>query len=64
LGKVYKPDDLAGRRKIHVPDIGPTPIPRPTGYPDLQTLAEEVRLLRADVTKIKEALRSHGIPVD
>jgi hypothetical protein len=64
LGKVFKPEDLAGRRKIEVPDISPTPLPRPARRPDLQSLAEEVRLLKAEVAKIKEVLRSHGIPVD
>ncbi len=63
MGYVYKPEDVVKGKK-EVPDVKPTPIPRPLTPLDLGGLTEEVRLIKIEIEKIKRALRTHGIPVD
>lgn len=49
------PEDLAWRRLGRPSPIMPS---------DIELLVKELQHLKAEVAKIKEALRKHGIPVD
>jgi hypothetical protein len=57
LGEVYRPEDLvSGKKKPS--DISPLPVGfEPT---TLQDVIREVRLLKAEVNKIKKLLRADG----
>ena len=57
MGEVYRPEDLFGGKK-KPSDISPLP----SGIaPSLEDVICEVRLLKAEVDKIKQALRAKGI---
>ncbi len=53
------PEDLARKR------FGLThPRPSPIMPSDIELLVKEIQYLKAEIAKIKEALRKHGIKVD
>ena len=61
VGEVYKPEDIISGKK-RSSDLSPnlngvTPTV-------LQDVMSEVRLLRAEVNKIKQVLRTNGIAID
>lgn len=53
------PEDLA-RRRFGVAHPRPSPI-MPS---DIELLVKEIQYLKAEIAKIKEALKKHGIKVD
>ena len=57
MGEVYRPEDLIGGKK-KPSDL--SPVPRGIA-PSLEDVICEVRLLKAEVDKIKQALRAKGI---
>jgi hypothetical protein len=57
LGEVYRPEDLVGGKK-KPSDL--SPLPRGI-VPSLEEVICEVRLLKAEVDKIKQALKAKGI---
>jgi hypothetical protein len=61
MGEVYRPEDVIHRRERGVSDLGPGNIPKPSTPTDLGNLLQEVRELRIEVEKIKQALKSEGI---
>lgn len=63
MGEIYRPDDLASKRRVLHPDLPDIPVPTPSRL-TLEAILEEIRALREDVEKIKRALRAHGIRVD
>ena len=61
MGEVYKPEDIV-RGKKRSSDLSPNlngVIPSA-----LQDVMNELRLLRAEVNKIKQVLRTNGIAID
>ena len=58
MGEVYRPEDIISGKKRST-DLSPNlrEIPSTT----LQNLMNEVRLLKAEVNKIKQVLRTNGI---
>ena len=61
MGEVYRPEDLVGGKR-KPSDLSPglsgiTPM-------TLQDVMNELRLLRAEVNKIKQVLRTNGIAID
>ncbi len=61
MGEVYKPEDIISRKK-RSSDLSPNlneVIPSA-----LQDVMSELRLLRAEVNKIKQVLRTNGIAID
>jgi hypothetical protein len=61
VGEVYRPEDIVGGKK-KPSDLSPnlsgvTPA-------TLQDVIREVRLLRAEVNKIKQVLRANGIAIE
>ena len=61
MGEVYRPEDIVGGKK-KPSDLSPnlegiTPT-------TLQDVLREVRLLRAEVNKIKQVLRANGIAIE
>ena len=58
MGEVYRPEDLFGGKK-KPSDL--SPIPRGIAPATLQEVIREVRLLKAEVNKIKQALKAKGI---
>ena len=64
MGEVRRLEDVAGRRGGRAPDLTPSPLPIPAPSGSLKTLVEEIRSIRAELDKIKRALRAHGIPVE
>ena len=58
LGEVYRPEDLLGGKK-KPSDL--SPIPRGITPTTLEKVIQEVRLLKAEVNKIKQALKTKGI---
>ena len=61
MGEVYRPEDIVSGKK-RSSDLSPN-LNRvaPTA---LQDVMSEVRLLRAEVNKIKQVLRTNGIAID
>ena len=61
MGEVYRPEDIVSGKKRsldlspNINSIAPTV---------LQDVMNEVRLLRAEVNKIKQVLRTNGIAID
>lgn len=61
MGEVYRPEDIIGGKKKPSdmsPGLGGV---KPT---TLQDVIREVRMLRAEVNKIKQALQANGIRVE
>ena len=58
MGEVYRPEDLVGGKK-KPSDL--SPIPRGITPATLEEVLREVRLLKAEVNKIKQALKAKGI---
>lgn len=61
MGEVYRPEDIVGGKK-KPSDLSPnlsgvTPT-------TLQDVIREIRLLRAEVNKIKQVLRANGIAIE
>ena len=61
LGEVYRPEDLVGGKR-KPSDLSPgiselTPL-------TLQDVVREIKLLKAEVKKIKQVLRANGIVVE
>jgi hypothetical protein len=60
MGEVYRPEDLVGGKRKNsdlspgLSEITPT---------TLQDVMSELRLLRAEVNKIKQVLRTNGIAI-
>jgi hypothetical protein len=61
LGEVYRPEDVSRKKKREAPDLGPNPIRKPTTPASIDDLIRELGVLRADVEKIKRALKTRGI---
>ena len=61
MGEVYRPEDIVGGKK-KPSDLSPNL--RGVTPTTLQEVLREVRLLRADVNKIKQVLRANGIAID
>ena len=61
MGEVYKPEDIVSGKK-RSSDLSPN-LNRVTPTA-LQDVMSEVRLLRAEVNKIKQVLRTNGIVID
>jgi len=61
VGEVYRPEDIVGGKK-KPSDLSPMP----SGIPPrtLQDVVREVRLLKAEVNKIKQVLRANGIDIE
>ena len=60
LGEVYKPEDLVGGKKSSDLSPGLNRITPTT----LQDVLREIRLLKTEVQKIKQALKANGIVVE
>ena len=61
MGEVYRPEDLVGgKRKPSDLSPGLSGITPTT----LQDVMSELRILRAEVNKIKQVLRTNGIAID
>ena len=58
MGEVYRPEDLVGGKK-KPSDL--SPLPRGIAPATLEEVIREVRLLKAEVNKIKQALKTKGI---
>jgi len=61
VGEVYRPEDLVGGKK-KPSDLSPN-LRRVTPT-TLQDVIREIRLLRAEVNKIKQVLRANGIAIE
>jgi hypothetical protein len=61
MGEVYRPEDIVGGKK-RTTDLSPNlrEIPATT----LRNIMNEVKLLRAEVNKIKQVLRTNGITIN
>ena len=64
MGEVYRPEDIKYRREKPVSDLKPKPIPQPTTPANLEALLQEIESMKVEITKIKLALRAHGIGID
>ena len=61
MGEVYKPEDIISGKK-RSSDLSPNlNNVTPSGFHDV---IRELNLLRAEVNKIKQVLRAHGIAID
>ena len=61
MGEVYRPEDFVGG-KNKPSDL--LPMPSGVAPATLQDVIREVRLLKAEVAKIKQALRAKGIIIE
>lgn len=63
MSGIRKPEDMLRERFGDVPMFGQIQ-PRPVLPSDMELLIKEVQTLKAEVMKIKAALKKHGIDVD
>jgi len=61
MGEVFKPEDIILKKEWPIPDLTPRPIPQPAS---LETIQREIESMKAEITKIKQILRAHGISVE
>ena len=61
MGEVYRPEDFVTKKK-NPSDL--SPIPRRITPTTLEEVIREVRLLKAEVNKIKQALKTKGIIIE
>jgi hypothetical protein len=61
VGEVYRPEDFVGEKK-KLSDLSPNL--RGVTATTLQEVIKEIRLLRAEVNKIKQVLRTNGIAIE
>jgi hypothetical protein len=61
VGEVYRPDDLVGGKK-KLSDLSPGL--RGVNHLTLQDVIQEIRMLKTEVKKIKQVLRTNGIVVE
>lgn len=61
MGEVYRPEDIVNGKK-RSSDLSPNL--KGVAPTALQDVMSEVRLLRAEVNKIKQVLRTNGIAID
>jgi len=61
MGEVTKPGDIFGRKHPSVPDLPSTSVIVTPG--ELARLIEEVRSIKLEINRIKEALKKQGIEV-
>ena len=57
MGEVFKPEDVL-KKERHVSDLASKPIPRLT---DLESILQEIAVIKREINKIKVALKTHGI---
>ena len=61
MGEVYRPEDIvSGKKRTTDLSVNLREIPATT----LQNIINEVKLLRAEVNKIKQVLRTNGITIN
>lgn len=63
MSEIRRPEDLLRERLGDVPVLGQIQ-PRPVFPSDIELLIREVQALKAEVIRIKAALKKHGIEVD
>ena len=61
LGEVFRPEDIIRKKGRTVPDLTPRPIPQPAS---LEAILREIQSMKIEITKIKLALRAHGIAIE
>lgn len=61
MGEVTKPGDVLGRKHPSIPDLPSTSVIVTPG--DLARLIEEVRSIKLEIQRIKQALKRQGIEV-
>ena len=62
MGKVYGPEDVMPRRGNAVPDF-PKTLPRSDADRRIEQLSQDLSEIRAELERIKQALRAHGIAI-
>ena len=63
MGEVRRPEDIIHRRGKPSPDLTPRSIPQPIISSSLEDVIREIKSLRAEIAKIKRALRANGIAI-
>lgn len=63
MGEVYRPEDIISARDIQVKDLTPTSLPSITLKANIETILQEIEVIKKDITLIKQALKSNGIIV-
>lgn len=61
MGEVFRPEDVIRKKERPVPDLTPRPIPQPAS---LEAILREIQSMKIEITKIKLALRAHGIAIE
>ena len=61
LGEVFKPEDIIRKKERPIPDLTPRPIHQPAS---LEVILQEIKSMKMEITKIKLALRTHGIVIE
>ena len=61
MGEVFRPEDIIRKKERPVPDLTPRPIPQPAS---LEAILREIQSMKIEITKIKLALRAHGIAIE
>ena len=65
MGEVVRPESLIRRKPIpesqDIPNIPGPSLPAPTS---LESLYQEIQIIRTEIAKIKQAMKAHGISVE
>ena len=57
MGEVFKPEDIL-KKERRIPDLSSRPIPQPT---NLESIVQDIAEIKKEISKIKSALKAHGI---
>jgi hypothetical protein len=63
LGEVYRPEDVTPIRDVKGRDLTPTALTPLSSQINLETILREIKVIKKDITLIKQALKAHGINV-
>lgn len=63
MGEVYRPEDLARRRRKPV-DLIPKRVTQPITLAELEEISRDIGSIKSELTKIKMALKAHGIEIE
>ncbi len=64
MGKICGPEDVVHRRGKSVPDLTPEPLPQRYTPNRMEEISKDVELMKAELVKIKLAMKAHGIAIE
>ena len=64
MGEVYGPEDVVHRNGKSVSDLPSASMPQPLTPIRLEEIRRDIESIKAEIAKIKLALKAHGIAIE